>query len=138
VEIYGVDAWQPDGGPPTTVWTCANSLLSCATHTSATQNYARFVTGDPQTAVRRLFAATAAPETVDLAYVRTNPAFGDAVQNALQIADPLAPGGLIVFHDARPSQIEAATRAISGRYPGYCCFVSNFGMTGIVLAATFK
>jgi hypothetical protein len=138
MEIYGIDSWQPDRRPQPTPWICTRVLLTCTGFGNSTQSYAHFVTGDPRTAVRRLFSGTSAPAYVDLAYVRTDPAYGDATENAVQIADHLAPGGMMFVLGARPSELEPVLQTLRQRYPDYSYISVNFGLGVVVLAAALN
>jgi hypothetical protein len=131
VELYGIDGWQPDRyGPAPVVWQCVNPLLDCG----GNLNYVRFVTGDPATAVTRLFAGPAAPVAIDLALVRTDPAFGDAVANTLQLAEHLAAGGLLVI-TGPAVEVDPVLRAVRGRFPQFTSLLASDGQTALILAA---
>jgi len=142
VEIYGIDAWQKDRGPPPSVWNAPHSIQASSAGLAVgwydIRHYTRFITGEPRTAVQRLFSGTAAPQAVDLAYVRTDPAYGDATENALQIADHLASGGMLVLLGSRPSEVEPVTLAIRQRYPDYFYLTTNFGLGAVILAAILQ
>jgi hypothetical protein len=75
---------------------------------------------------------------VDLAYVRTDPAYGDATENAVQIADHLAPGGMMFVLGARPSELEPVLQTLRQRYPDYSYISVNFGLGVVVLAAALN
>jgi len=134
VEIYGVDSWMEEGGASNLQsWASSNAIAYAGRH----QNYTRFVTGDPSTALTRLFDAAGAPTSVDLALVRTDPVFGDAIQNAMMLARKLGVGGAVVITGRTLQEFGPAWSVLRREFPNWVGIIvkSNSGeaQTGIAI-----
>jgi hypothetical protein len=112
-EVYGVDQWSEDdtgGNPPPYR---ASQILSAA----GPQAQAHLITGDPMTALTRLFGQIAPDLLVDLALIRTDPKFGDAVGNARLLAGRLTPGGAVVVSARTPLEFAPVWNGLAHRVP---------------------
>jgi hypothetical protein len=111
-ETYLVDQWSEDdtGGNPAVYH--ASNIAAAA----APQALTHIVSADPATAVERLFNSIVPDLRIDLALIRTDARFGDAVHNANAIADRLTPGGAIVLSAADPASFSRVWNAISPRF----------------------
>ena len=91
VEFYGIESWQEDGGEPSPYY--ATNMLGRMNY----RGYARFVTGDPATALERLRNSFVGTWAIDLALVRGD-LFGVEVLEQLDSLLPvLTSGGALVF-----------------------------------------
>lgn len=91
VEFYGIESWQEDGGEPSPYY--ATNMLGRVNY----RGYARFVTGDPVTALSRLQNSFVGVWAIDLALVRGD-LFGVGVLEQLDNLIPaLVSGGALVF-----------------------------------------
>lgn len=116
VEIYAIDSWQDaSGGNTPPIWSASNTIAQFGRK----QNYVRFVSGNPDTAVSRLFSAPSAPGSIDLALIRTSPKFGNAVENALALAGKLAPGGAIVVSTRVQAEFDHVWNALLKAHPNW-------------------
>lgn len=93
VEIYGIDSWVPALGKPCpSIYYCSETLTR-----SEHRGYLRFITGDPQSAMKRLRESFIGKPAFDLILFRGE-LFGDqAFQQAVDVVAHLAPGGMMVF-----------------------------------------
>jgi len=114
LEIYGIDTWQdtPAGAAPP-IWTASNAIAQFGRR----QNYTRFLSGDPATALQRLFGSPSAPVAIDLALLRTDPMYGDVAQNAHALSSHLSAGGAIVVSTRVAAEFDQAWRALTRSYP---------------------
>ena len=91
VEFYGIESWQEDGGEPSPYY--ATNMLGRVNY----RGYARFVTGDPVTALSRLQNSFVGVWAINLALVRGD-LFGVGVLEQLDNLIPdLVSGGALVF-----------------------------------------
>ncbi|HVT81004.1 MAG TPA: hypothetical protein VHM90_10125, partial [Phycisphaerae bacterium] len=111
-ETYLADQWAEDdtgGNPP--VYRASN-IVAAATP----QAHSHFITADPATATQRLFTAIAPELRLDLALLRTDPLFGDALANAALVADRLTPGGAIAVSGHTPAAFAAVWNMLAARF----------------------
>jgi predicted O-methyltransferase YrrM len=126
VEIFSIESWQNNISPSTT----ANVIGFFGQN----QSYTRHVSGDPSTAVDRLFSSPFAPETFDLALLRTGPALGDARKNAEELAKRLAAGGTMVVVASTPGAFDPIWQMLQSGYKQFT-FVQFSPIGGMMIAA---
>lgn len=95
--------------------------------------YARFVGGDPATALERLAGSSFGAFRVDLAVVRADAPH--AVDQAVGLVNYLTPGGGIVVSATEPAKYQSVINAIRERYPHFFVFTFSDNRNGMVLAA---
>lgn len=111
VEFYGIESWQEDGGEPSPYY--ATNMLGRVNY----RGYARFVTGDPVTALARLKSSFVGEWAIDLALVRGD-LFGEGVRSQLNNLIPaLTSGGALVFTCSNPELFEMVYQEIGQKFP---------------------
>lgn len=110
VEFYGIESWQEDGGEPSPYY--ATNMLGRVNY----RGYARFITGDPVTALSRLQNSFIGEWVIDLALVRGD-LFGVGVLEQLYSLIPaLTSGGALVFTCSDPELFEMVYQEIGQKF----------------------
>ncbi len=131
VEFYGIESWQEDSGYPVP-YHATNMFFRVGY-----RGYARFVSGDPQTALARLQASCIGSLKVDLACVRADLLADGALALVKQLIDCLEPGGAIVLTSESSGVISHIWQACGQQFPQFTYIKFAHSPTGLILAATF-
>ncbi len=110
VEFYGIESWQEDGGEPTPYY--ATNMLRGVGY----QGYARFVTGDPMTALDRLQNSFIGNWAIDLALVRGELLGAGVLEQLDNLIPALVSGGALVFTCSNPELFEWVYQKVGQKF----------------------
>lgn len=131
VELYGIVEWhRPTHDERSFAHGAHFALLPVMQ-----QSHARWIGGDPLTAVERVAKSNAGRFAVDLALVRADNNLPHGTTQAVQLVPWITPGGAMVIAGVDPVSFLNTWNALSRAYPQLTFLNLNDGRTGVILKA---